>query len=47
MPQAGDSKKGCTEIKKWIQNFDYDELYRDVYNEEKLAELYFAETNDC
>lgn len=45
MPQA-EIQKGCTEIKKWIQNFDYDELYRDVYNEEKLAELYFAETND-
>lgn len=45
MPQA-EIQKGCTEIKKWIQNFDYDELYRNVYNEEKLAELYFAETND-
>ena len=45
MPQA-EIQKGCTEIKKWIQNFDYDELYKDVYNEEKLAELYFAETND-
>ena len=45
MPRA-EIQKGCTEIKKWIQNFDYDELYRDVYNEEKLAELYFAETND-
>ena len=45
MPPA-EIQKGCTEIKKWIQNFDYDELYKDVYNEEKLAELYFVETND-
>lgn len=45
MPQT-EIRKGYTEIKKWIQDFDYDELYRDVYNEEKLAELYFLETND-
>lgn len=45
MPQA-EIQKGCTEIKKWIQSFDYAELYKNVYNEEKLAELYFAETND-
>ena len=35
-----------TSIKKWIQDFDYDELYNGVYNEEKLSELYFVETND-
>ena len=38
-------QKGCAEIKNWIQDFDYGELYNNVYNEEKLAELYFSETN--
>lgn len=45
MPQT-EIQKGCTEIKKWIQDFDYDELYNGVYNKEKLSELYFVETND-
>lgn len=44
MPQ-GEVQEGCTEIRKWIQNFDYCKLYNDVYNEKRLAELYFLEIN--
>ena len=39
-------KKGVIEIKKWIQDFDYNKLYNDVYNENKLVELYLGEKND-
>lgn len=45
MPQS-EVQAGCTEIQKWIANFDYYKLYNEVYNEETLSELYFAETND-
>lgn len=45
MPQT-EIQKGCIEIKKWIQDFDYDQLYKNIYNEKKLVELYFEETND-
>ena len=37
---------GCTEIRKWIDDFDYSKLLTEVYNEEKLSELYFAESNE-
>lgn len=45
MPQC-EVQAGCTEIKKWIEDFDYSKLYNEVYNEEKLSELYFAESNE-
>ena len=44
MPQSK-IQIGCAEISQWIQDFDYTKLYNEVYNEEKLAELYFRETN--
>lgn len=44
MPQS-EIQIGCAEIKQWIQDFDYTKLYNEVYNEEKLSELYFRETN--
>ncbi len=45
MPQ-NEVQAGQTEIKKWIEDFDYSKLYNEVYNEEKLSALYFAETNE-
>ena len=45
MPQC-EVQEGYKEIKKWIEDFDYSKLYNEVYNEEKLSELYFAETNE-
>lgn len=45
MPQS-EIQAGCTEIKNWIEDFDYSKLHNEVYNEEKLAELYFLETNE-
>lgn len=45
MPQD-EVDSGCTEIKKWIVDFDYQKLYTGVYNEEKLSKLYFTETNE-
>lgn len=45
MPQ-NEIQAGCLEIKKWITDFDYSTLYNDVYNEQKIAELYFSETNE-
>lgn len=45
MPQC-EVQVGCTEIKKWIEDFDYSKFYNEIYNEEKLSALYFAETNE-
>ena len=45
MPQ-NEVQAGCAEIKKWIDDFDYSKLINEIYNEEKLSELYFAETNE-
>ena len=45
MPQS-EVQAGCTEIEKWIEDFDYSKLYNEVYNEERLSELYFSETNE-
>lgn len=45
MPQS-EVEAGCTGIKKWIEDFDYCQLYSEVYNEKRLSELYFSETND-
>lgn len=45
MPQ-NEVDRGCTEIKKWIVDFDYQKLYTGVYNEEKLSKLYFTEKNE-
>ena len=45
MPQS-EVQAGCAEVKTWIEDFDYSKLYQEVFNEEKLAELYFAETNE-
>lgn len=45
MPQ-NKVEAGCAEIKKWIEDFDYSKLYNEVYNEEKLLNLFFAETNE-
>lgn len=45
MPQS-EVQAGCTEIEKWIEDFCYSKLYNEVYNEERLSELYFSETNE-
>ena len=36
---------GCTEIKKWIEEFDYSKLRINVFNEENLSKQYCMETN--
>lgn len=45
MPQ-NEVNAGCVEIKRWIAGFDYQNLYTNVYNEEKLSNLYFEENNE-
>ncbi len=45
MPQSK-VQAGCTEIKKWIKDFDYSKLYNEVYNEDRLSEIYFSESNE-
>lgn len=45
MPQS-EIQAGCDEIKEWIIDFDYSNLFSEIYNEKKLSELYFEETND-